>query len=214
MKEVRAAAGVLFWLMVCLSFVACAAGPSGTSGDSPATSKPTTNTSTTANIATSKTAALSTATTPTASTTKTTASPAAVSKLTMKESFALLCQKTGKSDLMIYSYLAYSIDSKGKSDDWQIVGYSAADNKNYVLRTSSTTTKTMDINNPDQKNVTFYPLDRFKDSPEMVAETMVKTGGKWDDAKCKLSFVMGKTTAEAGALSSLIGMYEVPFLKP
>jgi len=113
MKEVRAAAGVLLWLMVCPSLVACATGPSGIPSDSAATTKP-----------------------------------------------------------------------------------------------------TSDINSPDQKNVTFYPLDRFKDSPEMVAEAMVKTGGKWDDAKCKLSFVMGKTTAEAWALSSLIGMYEVPFLKP
>jgi hypothetical protein len=83
-----------------------------------------------------------------------------------------------------------------------------------VLRTNSATTKTSDINDPDQKNVTFYSLDRFKDSPEMVAEAMVKTGGKWDDAKCKLSFVMGKTMAEAGALNSLIGMYEVPFIRP
>jgi hypothetical protein len=213
MKEAKAAGKMLFPLVLCLCLSACSPGASSPAGTVSSTKSTTSAATVTSVAATSKTTAPATITTTPASTAKTTAPPAGASKLTMKESFALLCQKTGKNDLKIYSYQAYSIDSQGKSGDWQIVGYSPSENKNYVLRTSSATTKTMDINNPDQKNVTYYPLDRFKDSPEMVAEAMVKTGGKWDDAKCMISFNAAKTTAEVGALNTLIGMYDIPFIK-
>ncbi len=135
-----------------------------------------------------------------------------VPMVTMKKAFELLKKEANANDLKLYSYNAFSINSEGQSNNFDIVGYSPAAKKNYWLRVDVGEVELDEINNPDIEGITFYDIDSFKDSKELVSEAIEKVG-KWDDEKCLLSIHLAKEEAELGALNKEIGITNITYLK-
>jgi len=135
-----------------------------------------------------------------------------IKKRTMKEAFSLLKEMSGIKDLMLYSYEAFKVEKDGKSISYTIVGYSKSKNKNFYIRASEDEIKLKEINDPDTEGDTYYEIDKFRDSPEMVKDVIDKVG-KWDDEKGRIMLNMAQPMAQVGALVKDIGENKVPYLK-
>ena len=131
-------------------------------------------------------------------------------KPTLKEAYDMLADRVQLDDLKFFSYAAYSIDQQGRSSDMQIVCYSASTDKNYRLKIEGPEIDLKEIDNPDTDEHECLDINMMRNSPEIIAEAAGKLG-TWDDDKGRLSIIVGKKMAEAGVLSTDIGLVDVSY---
>jgi hypothetical protein len=140
--------------------------------------------------------------------------PEIIPKMDMVEAFALLASRWERTDLQLFSYSAVGVDTEGKSNNFQVVGYSAADMANYILDLKDNVIKLDRLDIPDVLAVkTFYGIERYRTIAALVADAMVLSGGRWDDVHGKVDLSILMINATVSAPGTDIGTYRVPYME-